>query len=425
MSPLSALPPKIFQSEFVGRMRRAASGWACACHGVDKCHDGDAGRQYEATATAVVTGGEYDCDDKEAADPCAAELFDPESATWPRRPPRPIGEGSAMWRLTGSHDLACDLRQSLLSTGGNHAKWREMDSAAMEMHQVKYFLATAAELNFTKAAERCNVSQPSLTRAIKQLEEEFGGDLFRRERPQVQLTDLGERMLPLMKQIYDSALGARSLASAIKSKEVGSLKLALSHSLDLDILVPHIRELRQLFANLQLRILRGSAADILELLKKGEVELAVASELDEQWERLDRWPLFSESLQLLVGSRHCLASRSRVDMADLRQESILQSSRGDRAQEIVSVLRTNNIDAGDSGDIHLQHDVITMVEAGLGVAIVPPSTSMSNALVRLKINDVDSRRTVYIYGVAGRQRSAVASAILTMLRAADWSRYEN
>ena len=165
----------------------------------------------------------------------------------------------------------------------------------MEMHQVKYFLATAAELNFTKAAERCNVSQPSLTRAIKQLEEEFGGDLFRRERPQVQLTDLGERMLPLMKQIYDSALGARSLASAIKSKEVGSLKLALSHSLDLDILVPHIRELRQLFANLQLRILRGSAADILELLKKGEVELAVASELDEQWERLDRWPLFARA----------------------------------------------------------------------------------------------------------------------------------
>ena len=91
----------------------------------------------------------------------------------------------------------------------------------------------------------------------------------------------------------------------------------------------------------------------------------------------------------------------------------------------MSVLRTNNIDAGDSGEIHLQHDVITMVEAGLGVAILPASTSMSNALVRLKINDVDSRRTVYIYGVAGRQRSAVASAILSMLRAADWSRYES
>ena len=54
----------------------------------------------------------------------------------------------------------------------------------MEMHQVRYFLAVARTLNFTRAAEECNVAQPSLTRAIRQLEGELGGDLFRRERPQ-------------------------------------------------------------------------------------------------------------------------------------------------------------------------------------------------------------------------------------------------
>jgi DNA-binding transcriptional LysR family regulator len=97
----------------------------------------------------------------------------------------------------------------------------------MEMHQVRYFLATVSELNFTKAAEKCNVTQPSLTRAIKQLEDELGGDLFRRERPQAQLTELGQRLYPLLKQCYESALGARSLASVIKSGEVGTLKLAL------------------------------------------------------------------------------------------------------------------------------------------------------------------------------------------------------
>ena len=80
----------------------------------------------------------------------------------------------------------------------------------MEMHQVRYFLATVSELNFTKAAEKCNVTQPSLTRAIKQLEDELGGDLFRRERPQAQLTELGQRLYPLLKQCYESALGARS-----------------------------------------------------------------------------------------------------------------------------------------------------------------------------------------------------------------------
>src|SRR5438034_11525801 len=108
----------------------------------------------------------------------------------------------------------------------------------MEMHQVRYFLATVSELNFTKAAEKCNVSQPSLTRAIKQLEGELGGDLFRRERPQAQLTELGERMHPLLKQCYESALGARSLASSLKSGAVGSLRLALSRTTELSLVMP-------------------------------------------------------------------------------------------------------------------------------------------------------------------------------------------
>jgi DNA-binding transcriptional LysR family regulator len=167
------------------------------------------------------------------------------------------------------------------------------------------------------------------------------------------------------------------------------------------------------------------AADLLELLKKGEVELAVVSDLEEQWERLDRWPLFSESLQLVVGGGHDLASRSTVDMTDLWEESILPSSRCDHGQEITKVLRSNNLNAGDSHEIDLQRDAIAMVEAGLGIAIVPGSTTASNRLVRLTVTGIDFRRTVYIYGVAGRQRSAAASAILAMIRSANWSQYEN
>ena len=92
----------------------------------------------------------------------------------------------------------------------------------MEMHQVRYFLAVARTLNFTKAADECHVAQPSLTRAIKLLEGELGGDLFRRERPRAMLTPLGERMYPLLKQCYDSAQSARALAAMINDGEVGS-----------------------------------------------------------------------------------------------------------------------------------------------------------------------------------------------------------
>src|SRR5271169_4596752 len=112
----------------------------------------------------------------------------------------------------------------------------------MEMQQVRYFLAVTRTLNFTRAAKECNVSQPSLTHAVRLLEEELGGDLFRRERPHVQLTELGQRMLPLLQQCYDSALSARSLASLIKSGDTGSLRIALSQTIDLAILIPHIVE---------------------------------------------------------------------------------------------------------------------------------------------------------------------------------------
>src|SRR4051794_10659569 len=194
---------------------------------------------------------------------------------------------------------------------------------AMEMHQVRYFLAVARTLNFTRAAEECNVAQPSLTRAIRQLEEELGGDLFRRERPHAIMTELGERMHPLLKQCHDSALGARSLASSIKSGEVGALRLALSRSIDLSLFIPHLNELRQHFSQLELKFVRGTGPEVAEILKKGQADLAIAASMGDAWDRLDSWPLFTESFVLLVNSAHRLARHADVSFDDLREERLL------------------------------------------------------------------------------------------------------
>src|SRR5215467_5650652 len=295
----------------------------------------------------------------------------------------------------------------------------------MEMHQVRYFLAAVSELNFTKAAERCNVSQPSLTRAIKQLEAELGGDLFRRERPQAQLTDLGQRMLPLLKQCYDSAVGARSLASAIKGGEVGSLRLALSRTIGLDLLTRYFSELTRLFAGLEMKLLRGSAADVVELLKKGDAELAIAGTIDESWERLDKWPLFTERFQLLVNRKHPLAKRSQIGIDELKEEKFLQRSYSEDAAQTTALLRSHNIDAKHSHDVTTDEDLRVLIEADLGIAFAPRSMQAPDALAKIPVNEIELSRTVYVYGVAGRQRTAVAAAMLKMLRAADWSRYSN
>src|SRR6516225_1563596 len=130
----------------------------------------------------------------------------------------------------------------------------------MEMHQIRYFLAVSRTLNFTRAAEDCHVAQPSLTRAIKLLEAELGGDLFRRERNLTHLTEFGRRMLPLMRQCYESALAAKKLASSIKSGSVVSLTLALSQAVSMTLLVRPLSELTRLFPSLELRFIRGTAA---------------------------------------------------------------------------------------------------------------------------------------------------------------------
>ena len=290
----------------------------------------------------------------------------------------------------------------------------------MEMQHVRYFLATASELNFTRAAERCDVTQPSLTRAIRHLEDELGGDLFRRERPQAQLTELGQRMHPMLKQCYESALGVRSLAAAINSGEIGSLKLALSRTINLDLLTPHFAELSRLFKRIEVKLLRGTSPEIVGLLKSGEADLAIAAEL-EGWERLDRWALFTEEFGLMLNSKHPLASRSDIDIDALRRERWLRRIYCEHFEQAMSLIQSHDLDVDQGYELTSESDLITLLEADLGIAFAPRSTSCPETLKLLPVKGLELRRTIYLYGVAGRQRTAAASAVLKMLRAADWN----
>jgi len=193
----------------------------------------------------------------------------------------------------------------------------------MEMHQVRYFLAVSRALNFTRAAEECHVAQPSLTRAIKQLEEELGSELFRRERNLTHMTDFGQRMLPHLQQCYDSAAAAKDIASSLKAGTVAPISIALSMAIDLRLLAPHLKELVRAFEGLELCVVRGSASDVTDALKKGESDIAVAGKLRDAWDRLDSWPLFTERFYLAVNKEHSLAKRGTADLEDLAQERLL------------------------------------------------------------------------------------------------------
>jgi DNA-binding transcriptional LysR family regulator len=293
---------------------------------------------------------------------------------------------------------------------------------AMEMHQVRYFLAVARTQNFTRAADECNVTQPSLTRAIKQLEYELGGDLFFRERPASQLTELGQRMLPFLQQCFNAAAEARSVATSFKAGEVGALKLALSRTVDLTLLLPFLNEMSRVFKGIEFRFLRGTAQEISELMKKGDAELGLAAMRSDDWDRLDAWPLFEEPFDLAVAADHPLAGDATVQLVQLKGHRFLRRTYCEHETQIGDALKTGIGEIPGQHEISSEHDLMKLMGSGVGVSILPRSTATGSDTKRIAIEDLGLSRTVYLFGIAGRQRSTIAATMAKLLRAADWKR---
>jgi DNA-binding transcriptional LysR family regulator len=158
-------------------------------------------------------------------------------------------------------------------------------------------------------------------------------------------------------------------------------------------------------------------------LKRGDAELALAAPIEEQWERLDSWPLFTEGFDLIVGNSNRLANRDTVEVVELQQERLLVRTFCEQANQLVEVLRAQNIKMAHSHELTSERDLAPLLEANAGIAFVPRSTSLPSTVIRAQMDGIDLRRTVYLYGVAGRQRTAVTNTAMKLLRSFDWSKY--
>src|SRR6266446_3149951 len=137
----------------------------------------------------------------------------------------------------------------------------------MEMHQVRYFPAVAEGLNFTRASEKCNVTQPSLSRAIKLLEDELGGPLFHRDRESTHLTDLGQLVLPHLQSVFDHSKVAKQLSQDFFQKV--PLKLGIMSTISPEEIIGLIANLRARYPDVDLKLCDANAKDLRARLLAG------------------------------------------------------------------------------------------------------------------------------------------------------------
>lgn len=293
----------------------------------------------------------------------------------------------------------------------------------MELFQVRYFLALTKTLNFTRAADACNVSQPALTRAIQRLEDELGGPLLYRERSLTQLTELGRIMLPHLEATYMAAEAAAAQASAFKRREFAPLRVGLGTTVSAHLLTPVLRELEDRIEGFELSLVEGSSDELFGQMLDDELDAAVVVASDKMPERLNRWPLFDERYVVLFPPGHRFEKLDAVPVAALGDECVLLRGRrgGDHEEALnrlcmAAGIRPRSRHTGASED-HIQH----MVGAGLGIAVSGAHQPSPVGILARPFADPAASRRIMVTAVAGRQHGPALALFLKLMRARDWS----
>src|SRR4051794_38727392 len=290
----------------------------------------------------------------------------------------------------------------------------------MELHQVRYFLALASTLNFTRAAEQCNVTQPALTKGVQKLEQELGGQLIYRERRLTQLTDLGKEVLPMLERTLALAETVRCRAREFQRKEVAPLKIGLAPSISASLVLDPIAEIARFVPGLHVELREGAAEKLVELLLEGEINAAMVGDVRDMPDRIDVWSLFEERYVAVLAPTHQLANRPSIRIDDLRETVLLERAGCDVAPKIRrSCFPAEPPHMGHSSghDLHLQH----MAAAGLGVILAPEHMPCLPTLKTIPIEGDPVWREVRLLAVQGRRYSPALDAFVKVARLRDWS----
>jgi LysR family transcriptional regulator, hydrogen peroxide-inducible genes activator len=290
----------------------------------------------------------------------------------------------------------------------------------MEMHQVRYFLAVCETLNFTRAAERCNVAQPSLTRAIKNLEDELGGPLFHRERNQTHLTDLGKLMQPYIDQVWRQSEEAKTRAKGFVGMKDAPLSIGVMCTIGPIRLVDFMHRFSERHPGIAVHLRDGKGLALQEWLLNGELDLAIYGLPGELDDRLHAKPLFSERFVIAFGAGHRFQALNAVPMRELHGERYLSRVNCEFADHVRRIAEERGITPQRPYRSERDDWILAMVKAGLGYGFFPECAVTLDGVTTRPMVEPEIERTINLVTVRGRPHSPAVGAFMREAVAFKW-----
>ncbi len=244
---------------------------------------------------------------------------------------------------------------------------------AVQLHQLRYFVAVSDERHFTRAARQLHVAQPSVSSAIRALERELGASLLHRSRGAVDLTAAGETFLPWARQVLADCEAGRAAVHDVLGLSRGRLALGATPSLTTTALPAVLGEFHGRYPGIELALHEAGSPDLVDRLEQARLDLAlVILPIAHSWVRATA--LYQEELVLAVSPGHALAARDRVALGELRDVPLVMFRDGyDLRISTLAACRQAGFQptlAIDGGEMD---GVLALTAAGLGAAVVPAS----------------------------------------------------
>ena len=266
----------------------------------------------------------------------------------------------------------------------------------MTLTELKFIVAVAQERNFRRAAEKCFVSQPALSLAIKKLEEELNVTIFERSRTEVSATEIGIKIVEQASKVLEEALYIKQLAELGKNQLKGTLKLGMIHSVGPYLLPEIIQILRNSAQDMPLEVEENLTANLEVQLRNGVIDAAIIA-LPFDIPGLQYRALYDEEFDVVVPRDHHWATRKHIKPEELADEKVLLLNSGhcfsnQVTQACPELSRKGEILQGNSLET-----IRNMVASNLGITVLPCSATAeryNNPLIKVIpfINPAPTRR---------------------------------